>query len=445
MKIAVVGTGYVGLVSGTCFAESGNDVICIDIDRHKIELLKQGKIPIYEPGLSEMVLRNLAQGRLRFSTELERAVSEALLIFIAVGTPSQQDGSTNLGQLEVVVRGVAAAMDGYRIIVNKSTVPVGTAQLVARILARHTEHPFDVVSNPEFLKEGDAIDDFMKPDRVIVGTDNPEIAQIFERLYAPFTRTGAPILVMDISSAEMTKYVANAMLATRISFMNEMASLCEALGADINEVRKGIGLDRRIGKAFLFPGLGYGGSCFPKDILALLHMGKGTGQDLKLLEAVDRVNRRQPELFMGKVLEHFGPDLEGLRFGIWGLAFKPQTDDMREAPSLALIRELTRRGAVLRAYDPEAVERARRTVPEEIEYAADPYSALEGADALLLVTEWNQFRRPDFHRMKELMRSAVIFDGRNQYEPEEMQRLGFVYFSVGRPAVRLRDAIPREG
>ena len=436
LKIAVIGTGYVGLVTGTCFAESGNDVICMDVDEAKIDGLRQGKSPIYEPGLAEMLSRNMSQGRLRFTSDIGLAVKESLLIFIAVGTPTARDGSTNLRYVEDAVRNIGSWMDGYRIVISKSTVPVGTARRLAEILSQCTAHSFDVVSNPEFLKEGDAIDDFMKPDRIVVGTDSSKIAGLFRNLYAPFTRTGASILIMDSRSAELTKYAANAMLATRISFMNEMANLCELVGADVNQVRKAIGLDQRIGKAFLFPGLGFGGSCFPKDILALLQMGRESDYRLKILESVDLVNRNQPLRFLDGIVRCLGGDLRGVRFGLWGLSFKPQTDDMREAPSRVLIRELIERGAQLRAYDPVAMHVAQSVIPEPLEYATDPYQAIEGADALILVTEWNQFRRPDFHRMLQLMSKPVIFDGRNQYSREEMKDLGFDYYSVGRSPVK---------
>jgi len=439
LKIAVIGTGYVGLVTGTCFAESGNDVICMDVDEAKISALQGGGIPIYEPGLSEMVSINQAQGRLRFTSDIEQAVKESLLIFLAVGTPPASDGSTNLGYVEEAAAAIGSFMDGYRIIVNKSTVPVGTAIRLVEILSQSTPHPFDVVSNPEFLKEGNAIEDFMKPDRVVVGTDSPEVAKLFQNLYAPFTRTGASILIMDSGSAELTKYAANAMLATRISFMNEIANLCELVDADVNEVRKGIGLDKRIGKAFLFPGLGYGGSCFPKDILALLHMGQEAEYPMRLLKAVDLVNRNQPLRFIDGIVRRLGRDLSGVRLGLWGLAFKPQTDDIREAPSRVLIRELTKLGARLRAYDPVAIQAAQSVVQEPVEYATDPYHAIEGADALILATEWNQFRRPDFQRMLQVMKRPVIFDGRNQYSREEMNNLGFDYHSVGRAPVKQED------
>ena len=441
MKIAVIGTGYVGLVTGTCFAESGNDVICVDVDEAKIAALQGGEIPIYEPGLSEMVSRNQSQGRLRFTSDIKLAVQESLLIFLAVGTPTARDGSTNMAYVEEAVAAIGSLMDGYRIIVNKSTVPVGTGIRVTEILSECSAHPFDVVSNPEFLKEGNAIDDFMKPDRVVVGTDSPDVAKLFRNLYAPFTRTGASILITDSASAELTKYAANAMLATRISFMNEIANLCELVGADVNQVRKGMSLDKRIGKAFLFPGLGYGGSCFPKDVLALLQMGQEVRHPMRILEAVDLVNRSQPLRFIDGIVRRLGRDLNGVRFGLWGLAFKPQTDDMREAPSRVLIRELARLGAQLRVYDPAAMRAAQSLVPEPVEYATDPYHAIEGADALILATEWNQFRRPDFQRMLQIMKRPVIFDGRNQYSQEEMKSLGFDYYSVGRAPVNQDDCV----
>ncbi|GAB4242398.1 MAG: UDP-glucose/GDP-mannose dehydrogenase family protein [Acidobacteriota bacterium] len=440
MKLAIVGTGYVGLVAGVGFAETGNDVTCVDIDAERIELLKQGKVPIYEPGLEEMLRRNQEEGRLTFTTDLADAVRRSLIIFIAVGTPSDEDGSSDLRYVLEAAEAIAKAMDGYRIIVNKSTVPVGTADKVREVIRRHTRHEFNVVSNPEFLKEGAAVEDFMKPDRVIIGHDDVRVAEIMKELYAPFTRTGAPILVMDNRSAEMTKYAANCMLATRISFMNEIANLCEALGADVHWVRQGIGLDRRIGPTFLFPGVGFGGSCFPKDIRALIHMGRECGCELEIVEAVYRVNERQKTRLIRKILDFFAPGeaerpdlLAGKVFAVWGLSFKPRTDDMREAPSIPVIERLLALGAQVQAYDPAAMQQAKRIFGDRITYAPNNYAALEGADALLLLTEWNVFRNPDFPRMARLMKTPVIFDGRNQYNPRELRDLGFQYFCIGRP------------
>ncbi len=444
MRISVVGTGYVGLVTGACFSEMGNDVVCVDVDEAKVESLRQGRVPIYEPGLQEMVQRNLEQGRLAFSSDTRSAAAGAELVFVAVGTPADEDGSTDLRHVFQAAREIAEGMDGYRIIVNKSTVPVGTADRVREAVAAVTRHPFDVVSNPEFLKEGAAIEDFMRPDRVVVGTSSPEAAEKMRELYAPFTRTGAPILVMDARSAEMTKYVSNALLASRISFMNEMANFCELLGADIHWVRQGVGLDRRIGPAFLFPGVGYGGSCFPKDIRSLLHTAARLGHRLSVLSAVEEVNQRQKEILVRKLVDYYSsrpesrPEpgrspLEGRKFAVWGLSFKPQTDDMREAPSLAVIGRLLELGAGVQAYDPKALGEARKVFGERVRYCRNSYEALEDADALLLVTEWNEFRHPDFGRMKSLMKRPVIFDGRNQYDPKEMRNLGFLYFAIGRP------------
>jgi UDPglucose 6-dehydrogenase len=442
MKLAMVGTGYVGLVAGTCFAETGNDVVCVDVDAERVARLQEGKVPIYEPGLEEMLTRNSREGRLSFTTDLAEAVRRSLIVFIAVGTPSDEDGSSDLRYVLEAAKGVAEAMDGYRIIVNKSTVPVGTADKVRDVVLRHTRHEFNVVSNPEFLKEGAAIEDFMKPDRVIIGHDDVRVAEIMKELYAPFTRTGAPILVMDNRSAEMTKYAANCMLATRISFMNEIANLCERVGADVHWVRQGIGLDRRIGPTFLFPGVGYGGSCFPKDVRALLQMARESGCELEVVAAVHRVNEKQKTRLIEKIVDHFAPNMEpspgllkGKVFAVWGLSFKPRTDDMREAPSVPVIERLLELGGEVQAYDPAAMEQARRIFGERIRYSPNNYAALEGADALVLLTEWNMFRNPDFPRMAKLMRQPVIFDGRNQYNPRELKDLGFTYYCIGRPTI----------
>ncbi len=431
MKIAVVGTGYVGLVAGTCFAETGNDVICVDIDEQKISTLQQGKVPIYEPGLEEMVRRNLEEQRLSFTMDLDVAVKQSTVIFIAVGTPQGPNGVANLEFVRSTAKQIARAMDGYRIIVTKSTVPVGTADRITGWVAEETPHAFAVISNPEFLKEGAAVEDFMKPDRVVLGGNNAEALEALKELYEPFVRTGNPILVMDSRSAEMSKYAANAMLATKISFINEVARLCETVGADVAEVRRAIGLDRRVGPHFIFPGLGYGGSCFPKDIRAMISMG-GNHSEMILLKSVEKVNERQKIFMVEKVMRHFGRKLSGLTFAVWGLAFKPRTDDMRDAPSITVIEALLAAEARIQAYDPEAMEEARKIFGDRIDYAKRNYDALPGADGLLVLTEWNEFRRPDFPRIKELLKQAVVFDGRNIYDAAELRKLGFKYYSIGR-------------
>ena len=507
MKICVIGTGYVGLVAGTCFAESGNDVICMDIDQEKIARLQKGKIPIYEPGLEELIRRNVAEERLSFTTDLPSAVESSLIVFIAVGTPAGEDGSSDLSYVVAAAQAVARAMDGYKIIVTKSTVPVGTAEKIRREISALTRFQCDMVSNPEFLKEGAAIEDFMKPARVVLGAEEVRAVEIMKELYAPFMRTGVRVLVMDTRSAEMTKYAANAMLASRISFMNEIANLCDHVGADVDLVRQGIGTDRRIGASFLFPGLGYGGSCFPKDIKALIKVASENDYPLKLIKAVEEVNELQKHVLINKILRFYASELAGqleqLRcaektgevperaaandtqsrsdpdysyalsldaekvpdmafesmnqelysrsaqeieeqygghspvrektFAIWGLSFKPQTDDMREAPSQTIIEQLLRLGARIQVYDPEAIQEARKIFGKRIGYARNNYEALKDADALILVTEWNEFRNPNFDRMKRLLKYPVIFDGRNQYSRHEMRELGFLYFSVGRP------------
>ncbi|MEO8075946.1 MAG: UDP-glucose/GDP-mannose dehydrogenase family protein [Acidobacteriota bacterium] len=434
MKIAVVGSGYVGLVAGACLAENGNEVICVDKDPAKVRALQRGKIPIYEPGLEELVRRNRAEKRLTFTTALERGVRSAQIIFIAVGTPTGEDGSADLQHVLAVARDTAKAMNGYKVIVNKSTVPVGTAARVREVIRRETTHPFSVVSNPEFLKQGAAIDDFMKPDRVVIGAEDPRAAELMKELYAPFTRTGAPIMLMDCASAELCKYAANAMLATRISFMNEVANVCEAVGADVDQVRRAVAADRRIGASFLFPGIGYGGSCFPKDVKAILSFAAAQHYKFAILEAVDAVNERQKLRLLAKLKAHFGSDsLAGKRIGIWGLSFKPRTDDMREAPSVPLIEGILEAGATVTAYDPEAVAVAKGLFGSRISYADNSYAALTGADALVIATEWNEFREPDFVRMRKLLRAPVIFDGRNLYNPEQIRAQGFTYISIGRP------------
>jgi UDPglucose 6-dehydrogenase len=432
MKIAVVGSGYVGLVAGACLAENGNDVVCVDRDAAKIRMLQRGKIPIYEPGLEEMVRRNRAEKRLTFTTALAQGVRNSEIIFVAVGTPTGEDGSADLQHVLGVARDVAKAMNGYKVIVNKSTVPVGTAQRVREIVRRETTHPFSVVSNPEFLKQGAAIDDFMKPDRVVIGAEDPRAADMMRELYAPFTRTGAPIMMMDCASAELCKYAANAMLATRISFMNEVANVCEAVGANVDLVRLAVASDRRIGSSFLFPGVGYGGSCFPKDVKAMLHFASNHKYDFQILHAVEQVNEKQKLRLVGKMQSHFG-SLKGKRIAIWGLAFKPKTDDMREAPAVPLIKGLLAEGAAVTAYDPEAMKVAKTIFGSKVTYADSSYAALTGVDALAIVTEWNEFREPDFARMRKVMRKPVIFDGRNIYNPETIRAQGFTYLSMGRP------------
>lgn len=431
MNVTVVGTGYVGLVAGTCFAESGNDVVCVDIDEAKIGLLKQGQIPIYEPGLEEMVRRNAEEQRLSFTTDLDSAVKKSAIIFIAVGTPQGATGHANLTYVRATAKTIAKAMDSYRIIVTKSTVPVGTADLIKQWIAEETPQRFAVVTNPEFLKEGAAVEDFMKPDRVVLGGDDPEALEAVKELYEPFLRTGNPILVMDSRSAEMSKYAANAMLATKISFINEVSCLCEEMGADISEVRRAIALDRRIGPHFIFPGVGYGGSCFPKDIRAMISMG-GEKAEMLILKAVEQVNERQKAILVEKVKRHFGAQLSGLTFAIWGLAFKPRTDDMRDAPSITVIESLLKAGAQIHAFDPEATAEAKKVFGDRIRYAGRNYDALAGASALLVLTEWNEFRRPDFKRIKELLRQPIIFDGRNIYDSSDLTKLGFKYYSIGR-------------
>ena len=440
MNVGVIGTGYVGLVAGACFSESGNDVICADVNQEKIDTLLGGEVPIYEPGLRDLVRHNSEADRLSFTTDIPLAIRSSEVIFVAVGTPQDRDGSADLRFVLEVAKTIGQNMNGPKIVVNKSTVPVGTARLVAEEISKHTDLDFDVVSNPEFLKEGSAIDDFMKPDRVVIGTSSVEAAEIMRELYAPFVRTGNPVLVMDVPSAEVTKYAANALLATKVTFMNEVANLCEEVGADVSHVRKGIGSDNRIGPHFLFPGVGYGGSCFPKDIRALLNTGDDRGVSMEIVKAVDTVNERQKRRLVEKIISHYGgsEEVRGKCFALWGLSFKPRTDDMREAPSITIVKELAALGAKVRAYDPEAMEAAKKIFSEtgaSLEYAETNYEALEGADALIIVTEWNEFRRPNFTRMAETLKHPLIFDGRNLFEPSTMRRLGFTYYSIGRPVV----------
>jgi UDPglucose 6-dehydrogenase len=432
MKIAVVGSGYVGLVAGACLAENGNDVICVDKDPAKIRMLQQGKIPIYEPGLEEIVRKNKSEKRLTFTTALARGVRHSQIVFIAVGTPTGEDGSADLQHVLAVARDIARAMNGYKVVVNKSTVPVGTAARVREVIRRETTHPFSVVSNPEFLKQGAAIDDFMKPDRVVIGAEDPRSSELMHELYSPFTRTGAPIMMMDCASAELCKYAANAMLATRISFMNEVANVCEAVGANVDQVRHAVASDKRIGASFLFPGVGYGGSCFPKDVKAMLRFAADKDYDFQILRAVESVNERQKRRLVAKMESHFG-SLKGKRIALWGLAFKPRTDDMREAPAVPLVYGLLSAGASVHAYDPEATKVARSIFGSKISYADNSYAALTGADGLAIVTEWNEFREPDYGRMRKLMRTPVIFDGRNIYNPDIIRSQGFTYYSMGRP------------
>jgi UDPglucose 6-dehydrogenase len=439
MKITVVGTGYVGLVSGTCLAEVGNDVLCLDVDVNKIRVLNEGGIPIYEPGLEAMVARNKAAGRLRFTTSVEEAVAHGAIQFIAVGTPPDEDGSADLQYVLAAARNIGRHMTGYKVVVDKSTVPVGTADKVRAAIAdelkkRGTDIAFSVVSNPEFLKEGAAVDDFMKPDRIVVGVEDAKATEMMRQLYAPFQRNHERLIVMDVRSAELTKYAANAMLATRISFMNELANLAEKLGADIELVRQGIGSDPRIGFHFLYPGCGYGGSCFPKDVQALERTAREAGQQLKVLQAVEDANEAQKRVLTDKIVKRFGEKLDGKTFAVWGLAFKPNTDDMREAASRVLIADLLARGARVRAYDPVAMHEAQRVFGDEprIAYADSPMSALDGAEALAIVTEWKEFRAPDFETIKAKLKSAVIFDGRNLYDPAQPRAAGLEYHTIGR-------------
>ena len=438
MNIAVIGTGYVGLVAGACFAETGNDVICVDINQKKVDALNQGEIPIFEPGLEDLVKSNSKAKRLTFTSSIKDAVQASDIIFIAVGTPQDEDGSADLTHVLAVARSIGENMNAPKFVVDKSTVPVGTADLVKKEIEKYSKFPVDVISNPEFLKEGAAIDDFLRPDRVVVGVANEKSAAVMRELYAPFVRTNNPILVMDIRSAEMTKYAANAMLALRVSFMNEIANLCERSGADISKVRVGIGTDSRIGMSFIFPGIGYGGSCFPKDVQALIRTGKDHGVDLRIARSVEDVNKSQKMLMVHKVKEHFGESkVSGKTFAMWGLAFKPKTDDVREAPALSICSELIKLGARVKAFDPEANGTFREKFGEHanIEYVENNYDALRGADALIVCTEWNAFRQPNFKKIKAELVSPVIFDGRNIYEVADMRAHGFTYYSVGRPAV----------
>ncbi len=442
MKISIVGTGYVGLVSGTCFAETGVNVTCVDIDTKKIENLKQGVIPIYEPGLEVMVKRNVEKERLSFSTSLKESLDDCDAAFIAVGTPPDEDGSADLKYVIAVAREIGMYMTDYLVVVTKSTVPIGTAKLVKEAVQdelnkRNSDLKFDVASNPEFLKEGNAVDDFLKPDRIVVGVESERAEKTMRRLYKPFLLNGHPLLFMDIPSAEMTKYTANSMLATKISFMNDIANLCEIVGADVNMVRKGIGSDPRIGEKFIYPGAGYGGSCFPKDVQALIKTADKNNYSLRILKAVEEVNNLQKHVLVQKVMQHFNNSLKGKTFAMWGLSFKPQTDDMREAPSLVIIDELVKEGAKIKTYDPVAMEEAKRRIGDKVEYCAEMYEAVIDADALILVTEWTEFRIPNFKVLKKLLKNKVIFDGRNIYEPSDMKEFGFDYYSIGRAVVKI--------
>lgn len=437
MKIAVVGTGYVGLVTGTCFAETGNNVCCVDIDTGKVQKLSNGEITIYEPGLEKLFLRNLKEDRLHFTTDLEEGIKDASIIFLALPTPPGEDGSADLKYVLGVASDLGKIMKGYKVIVDKSTVPVGTAERVRDAVAKNYKGEFDVVSNPEFLREGVAVDDFMKPDRVVIGTSSERAKKLMGDLYAPFVRQGNPVIFMDERSAELTKYAANSFLATKISFMNEIARLCELIGADVDQVRRGIGSDERIGKRFLFPGIGYGGSCFPKDVQALVKSSVEVKYDFKILEAVMQVNEEQKLHLMPGIKKYFKGDLKGKHFALWGLAFKPNTDDIREAPALYMIDALKKEGATVSAFDPEAMGNVKKTIGDVITYAESQYGALKNADALIIATEWSEFRTPDFSKIEKALRNKVIFDGRNLFDIPAMRELGFHYESIGRLAVQL--------
>lgn len=436
MDIAIIGTGYVGLVQGTCFADSGNVVLCVDIDEKKISMLRKGKVPIYEPGLEELVIRNIEAKRLDFTNNLKYAVEKSYVIFLCLPTPPMEDGSADLSRVLSVAESIAVYANEEKIVVSKSTVPVGTCEKLRAIFKQKSKYPIDVVSNPEFLKEGTALQDSLKPDRIVLGSKSKKAIAVLTELYEPFVRTGNPIIVMDEKSAELTKYAANAFLATKISFMNELANLCEIVGADINLVRKGIGTDPRIGPQFLFAGVGYGGSCFPKDVKALIKTAQEYEYELKILKAVDEVNTKQKKVLFKKLLRYYNGTINGKHIAVWGLSFKPQTDDMREAPSIEIIQSLLNAGAKVKAHDPIAMERAKTIFGNAIEYCENAYDALKQADALLLVTEWNEFRKPDFQKMKSLMRKPVLFDGRNIYDPKVVKDHGFEYFGIGRTMMR---------
>ena len=432
MRICVIGTGYVGLVAGTCLADMGNDVICVDNDLEKLIKLNDGIVPIYEPGLEELIKANVTEGRLKFSSDLDNAVKQSLVCFIAVGTPQGQDGAANMQYVMDVAEGIGKSIDGYKVIVDKSTVPVGTADKVTEVIKKYYDGEFDVVSNPEFLKQGAAVDDFLKPDRVVIGSNSPKATAIMQEVYAPFFRTASRFVIMDVKSAEMTKYAANSFLAIKISYANEIANICEAVGADAEMVRIGMCSDKRIGSQFLFPGLGYGGSCFPKDVMALMKTAKDNNCTCRLIEAADEINKEQRVIFITKILQRFGMNLAGMTFGVWGLTFKPKTNDMRMAPSITIINALLGFGARIKVYDPKGFEQAKNVFGDRVIYANNSYDALKDADCMLLLTEWNEFRRPDFDRIKGLMKSQVIFDGRNQYDAERLKQRGFEYHCIGK-------------
>lgn len=432
MRICVIGTGYVGLVAGTCLADMGNDVICVDNDLEKLTKLNDGIVPIYEPGLEELIKANVTEGRLKFSSDLDNAVKQSLVCFIAVGTPQGQDGAANMQYVMDVAEGIGKSIDGYKVIVDKSTVPVGTADKVTEVIKKYYDGEFDVVSNPEFLKQGAAVDDFLKPDRVVIGSNSPKATAIMQEVYAPFFRTASRFVIMDVKSAEMTKYAANSFLAIKISYANEIANICEAVGADAEMVRIGMCSDKRIGSQFLFPGLGYGGSCFPKDVMALMKTAKDNNCTCRLIEAADEINKEQRVIFITKILQRFGMNLVGMTFGVWGLTFKPKTNDMRMAPSITIINALLGFGARIKVYDPKGFEQAKNVFGDRVIYANNSYDALKDADCMLLLTEWNEFRRPDFDRIKGLMKSPVIFDGRNQYDAERLKQRGFEYHCIGK-------------
>lgn len=432
MRICVIGTGYVGLVAGTCLADMGNDVICVDNDLEKLIKLNDGIVPIYEPGLEELIKANVTEGRLKFSSDLDNAVKQSLVCFIAVGTPQGQDGAANMQYVMDVAEGIGKSINGYKVIVDKSTVPVGTADKVTEVIKKYYDGEFDVVSNPEFLKQGAAVDDFLKPDRVVIGSNSPKATAIMQEVYAPFFRTASRFVIMDVKSAEMTKYAANSFLAIKISYANEIANICEAVGADAEMVRIGMCSDKRIGSQFLFPGLGYGGSCFPKDVMALMKTAKDNNCTCRLIEAADEINKEQRVIFITKILQRFGMNLAGMTFGVWGLTFKPKTNDMRMAPSITIINALLGFGARIKVYDPKGFEQAKNVFGDRVIYANNSYDALKDADCMLLLTEWNEFRRPDFDRIKGLMKSPVIFDGRNQYDAERLKQRGFEYHCIGK-------------
>ncbi len=432
MRICVIGTGYVGLVAGTCLADMGNDVICVDNDLEKLIKLNDGIVPIYEPGLEELIKANVSEGRLKFSSDLDNAVKQSLVCFIAVGTPQGQDGAANMQYVMDVAEGIGKSIDGYKVIVDKSTVPVGTADKVTEVIKKYYDGEFDVVSNPEFLKQGAAVDDFLKPDRVVIGSNSSKATAIMQEVYAPFFRTASRFVIMDVKSAEMTKYAANSFLAIKISYANEIANICEAVGADAEMVRIGMCSDKRIGSQFLFPGLGYGGSCFPKDVMALMKTAKDNNCTCRLVEAADEINKEQRVIFITKILQRFGMNLAGMTFGVWGLTFKPKTNDMRMAPSITIINALLGFGARIKVYDPKGFEQAKNVFGDRVIYANNSYDALKDADCMLLLTEWNEFRRPDFDRIKGLMKSPVIFDGRNQYDAERLKQRGFEYHCIGK-------------